>query len=78
MTPIGSSVLQSAPPDGQCGVAVGHQGWVKGEALVQTVAGGAAVEQQVLSEPADGLVAAGPEAAGQHAVLRHAAHHRHL
>lgn len=76
MTPVSSSVLQAASPDDQRSVAMGDQGWVNGEARVPGVlaagSGGAAlkrVHRHLLPEPANGLVAAGLEAAGEHAVL---------
>lgn len=85
MTPVGSSVLQSAPPDDQCSVAVGYQGWVNREVLMPCALFAAAraaalqgEDHHVLSQPADGLIAAGLEAAGEPAVLGHGAHHSHV
>lgn len=90
MTPVSSSVVQSASPDEQRSVAMGYQGWVNGEVLVPgvrfaavlaAISGVAAlkrVHQHILSEPADGLIAAGLEAAGERAVLGHGAHHGHV
>lgn len=84
MTPVRSSVLHSAPPDEQRSVAVGDQGWVNGEvrlpAVLAAVSGAAALKRvhgHVLPEPANGLIVAGLEAAGQRAVLRHGAQHSH-
>lgn len=88
MTPVSSSVLESTSPDDQRGVAVGYQGWVNGatsgELLVDLISVVLAafapckgVHPQALSEPLNGFIAARMEAAGEHAVLRHGAHHSH-
>lgn len=88
MTPVSSSVLESASPDDQCGVAVGYQGWVNGAAagellvalipaVLAAVAPYKGVHPQALSEPLNGFIAARMEAAGERAVLRHGAHHSH-
>lgn len=91
VTPVRASVLETTPPEDERGVATGYQVWENGgsagELLVLEVLFAAVlvlvlvivplilVHHHVLPEPLDGLLAAGLEAAGEHALLRNKARH---
>lgn len=83
MTPVRASVLETSPPEDQRGVALGYQVWENGAAgemlvLVVVIVPLELVHHHVLSEPLDGFLAAGLEAAGQHALLRNEARHHDI